>query len=56
MLVHMLFGPRLEQEAQAEAAVRREGAEAAERARDKSNDAADAEKLRQAIGMPLDEK
>jgi|KBSMisStaDraftv2_1062788.scaffolds.fasta_scaffold1995759_2 hypothetical protein len=56
MLVHMLFGPRLEQEAQAEAAARREGAEAAERARDKSNDAADAEKLRQAIGMPLDEK
>ena len=56
MLGHLLFGPRLEQEVRAEAAARREEEEAAERARDKSNDAADSEKLRQAIGMPPDEK
>jgi hypothetical protein len=55
MLGWMIFHPRLEQEIQAQAAARREEEDAAERARDKSNDAADSERLRQAIGMPPDE-
>jgi hypothetical protein len=46
------FGPKLFEEIDAHAAARRESEDAAERARDKSNDVAESERLRRAIGMP----
>ena len=52
----MVFGPRLEEDMRVEVAARREQEEAAECARDKSNDAGESERLRHSIGMPPDEK
>jgi len=46
------FGPQLISELYAHDAARREREDAAERARDKSNDEAEAEQLRREIGMP----
>jgi hypothetical protein len=46
------FGPRMSQEIDAHVAATREAEEIAERARDKSNDALESERLRRDIGMP----
>src|SRR5690242_15218223 len=46
------YGPQLMDELHAHQAAIRESEDAAERARDKSNDDAEAERLRRAIGMP----
>lgn len=47
------FGPKMAEEIDTENAAKRALAEAAERARDKSNDAAETDRLRRSIGMPL---
>jgi hypothetical protein len=47
-----VFGPRMLKEIEDHNRTTREVEDAAERARDKSNDAADSERVRRAIGMP----
>lgn len=47
------FGPKMLDEIDTHNAAKREAEEAAERARDKSNDAAETDRLRRSIGMPL---
>lgn len=47
------FGPKMLEEIHNQSAVKREAEAAAERARDKSNDAAETDQLRRSIGMPL---
>ena len=54
VLAYFGFAPRILEEMRAEDAVRRETDDAAERMRDKSNDAAESDELRHAIGMPPD--
>ena len=53
LLALFRFGPKMFEEMDAHDATKREVEEAAERARDKSNDAAEADRLRRSIGMPL---
>jgi hypothetical protein len=47
-----VFGPRMLKEIENSDRATREAEDAAERARDKSNDAAESEQVRRAIGMP----
>jgi hypothetical protein len=47
------FGPKMFEEMKSHTASKREAKEATERARDKSNDSAETDGLRSAIGMPL---
>jgi len=52
MLALVRFGPRIFEEVEVHAAEKRSAEEAAERARDKSNDATETERLRRFIGVP----
>ncbi len=47
------FGPRMMEEMYAHRAAMKEAEEAAERTRDKSSDAAETDRIRWAIGMPM---
>jgi hypothetical protein len=51
LLALFRFGPKMFEEIDTHNAARREVEEAAERARDKSNDAAETDRLRRSIGM-----
>jgi hypothetical protein len=53
LLALFRFGPKMFEEIDTHNAAKRELEEAAERARDKSNDAAETDRLRRSIGMPL---
>ncbi|WP_153067381.1 hypothetical protein [Steroidobacter cummioxidans] len=53
VLALVRFVPKMAEEIDAENAAKRALEEAAERARDKSNDAAETDRLRRSIGMPL---
>jgi hypothetical protein len=52
LLALFKFGPKMFEEIDSEDTARREAEKAAERARDKSNDAAETDRLRHSIGMP----
>jgi hypothetical protein len=54
LLALFRFGPKIFDEMESHTSAKRESEEAAERARDKSNDAEEADRLRRAIGMPAD--
>jgi hypothetical protein len=51
LLAYFRFGPRMLEEIDAETKARRQAEAAAERARDKSNDAAEGDRVRRSIGM-----
>jgi hypothetical protein len=51
LLAFFRFGPKMFEEMDAHDATKREAEEAAERARDKSNDAAETDRLRRSIGI-----
>jgi len=53
LLALVRYGPKMFEEIDTHVATKRELDEAAERARDKSNDAAETDRLRRSIGMPL---
>jgi len=53
LLALFRFGPKMFEEMATHNATKREVEAAAERARDKSNDAAETDRLRRSIGMPL---
>lgn len=53
LLALFRFGPKMFEEIDTHNAAKRAMEEAAERARDKSNDAAETDRLRHSIGMPL---
>ena len=48
----LVFGPRMLKEIEEHDKAKREAEDAAERVRDKSNDAAESDRVRRAIGMP----
>ena len=54
VLAFLRFGPKMFDEMDGHVSAQREAEEAAERVRDKSNDAEEADRLRRAIGMPAD--
>lgn len=52
LVAYFRFGPKMMEDIASQNAARRKSEEAAERLRDKSNDAAETDRIRRSIGMP----